>query len=58
MEASNKDGGLQLPNLRLFNAALKIGWLRRFLKSHSKWISVPIEFEFIDLFKFGIALSL
>ena len=37
MEANIVDGGLKLHNLEIFDAALKIGWLRRYIVTHSKW---------------------
>ena len=54
MEADTKFGGLKLHNLELFDKSLKIGWLKRYLKSKAKWCSVPDDFELYDLFKYGI----
>ena len=54
MEANTNDGGLKLHNLKIFDAALKIGWLRRYIVTNSKWSSVPYNFDFDGLFKYGV----
>ena len=46
-------GGLKLPNIVLFDKTLKIGWLKRFLKSNSKWIRIPQEFDLEQCFIYG-----
>ena len=46
-------GGLKLHNIALFDKTLKLSWLRRFLKSKSKWIIFPNSFELIDVFTYG-----
>ena len=55
VESFNKDGGLQLHNLKTFDAALKIGWLKRYLKTDSKWKSIPMDSVYSGLFKYGVA---
>ena len=53
LEANTVDGGLKLHNLRYFDAALKIGWLKRYLQTNSKWKSVTNAFKFSGLFICG-----
>ena len=50
LESEIKDGGLKLHN---FDAALKLGWLKMFLKSNSKWTVFPKEFELEGVFHYG-----
>ena len=54
MEANTIDGGLKLHNLKIFDAALKIGWLKRYNNTKSKWSVVPYNFDFDGLFKYGV----
>ena len=54
MEANTTDGGLKLHNLKIFDAALKIGWLKRYNNTNSKWSVVPYNFDFDGLFKYGV----
>ena len=54
MEANTTDGGLKLHNLKIFDAALKIGWLKRYNNTSSKWSVVPYNFDFDGLFKYGV----
>ena len=54
LEAEVKDGGLKLHNLSVFDTALKLGWLKRFLKSNSKWTVFPKEFELEGVFHYGV----
>ena len=51
MEANTIDGGLKLHNLKISDAALKIGWLKRYNNTKSKWSAVPYNFDFGGLFK-------
>ena len=53
LEAEIKDGGMKLHNLSVFDAALKLGWLKRFLKSNSKWTIFPKDFELEGVFYYG-----
>ena len=46
-------GGLKLHNLSLFDRALKISWLKRCIKSNSKWTIFPKNFELWDVFTYG-----
>ena len=46
-------GGLKLHNIVLFDKTLKIGWLKRFLKSNSKWTRIPQEFVLEQCFIYG-----
>ena len=55
VEALNTEGGLQLHNLKIFDAALKIGWLKRYLRTDSKWKVIPMEAELSGLFTYGVA---
>ena len=57
MEADIRFGGMKLHNLELFDKSLKIGWLKRYVKSNAKWCSFPDDFELYDLFKYGIDLT-
>ena len=43
-----KEGGLKLHNIFLFDKTLKLSWLRRYIKSSSKWTVIPN-----DILKFG-----
>ena len=53
MEADIKDGGLRLHNLSLFDLSLKIGWLKRYLRTTAKWKSIPDNFELEGVLTFG-----
>ena len=55
VEALNIEGGLQLHNLNISDAALKIGWLKRYLRTDSKWKIILMEAEFSGLFGYGVA---
>ena len=50
LEAETKDGGPKLPIIKLFGIALKPGWLKRFIRSNSKWTVFPKDFELEGLF--------
>ena len=54
VEASIIEGGLKLHNLKRFDAALEIGWLKRYISTKSKWTITPFVNEFDGLFRFGI----
>ena len=54
MEANTIDGGLKLHNLKFFDAAQKIDWLKRYNNTKSKWSVVPYNFDFDGLFKYGV----
>ena len=54
VEANIIEGGLKLHNLKKFDAALKIGWLKRYISTKSKWTITPYVNEFDGLFRFGI----
>ena len=53
LEAEIKDGGLKLHNVKLFESALKLGWLKRYLRSTSKWTTFPKDFELDGVFMYG-----
>ena len=53
MEVEVLDGGSKMHNIKHFDAALKIGWLKRYLRSISKCTIIPFAFEFAEMFKFG-----
>ena len=53
LEAETKDGGLKLHNIKLFDTALKLGWLKRFIRSNSKWTVFPKDFELEGVFIYG-----
>ena len=48
IEANIIDGGFKLHNLKKFDAALKIGWLKRYITTKSYTL------EFDGLFRFGM----
>ena len=54
VEANIVEGGLKLHNLKKFDAALKIGWLKRYINTNSKWTITPKVNEFDGLFMFGM----
>ena len=54
MEANVIDGGLKMHNIKIFDAALKIGWLRIYIVTHSKWSVIPYNCDFDGLFKYGV----
>ena len=54
LEADTQFGRMKLHNLELFDAALKVGWLKRYVRSNAKWCVIPDEFELFNLFKYGI----
>ena len=45
---------MKLHNLELFDSSLKIGWLKRYLSSNSKWCVIPDDFELYNVFKYGL----
>ena len=53
LEAEIKDGGLKLHNIKLFDNALKLGWLKRYLRSNSKWTLFPKDFDIDGVFIYG-----
>ena len=53
LEAEVRNGGLKLHNISKFDSVLKIGWLKRFLRSSSKWTVFPKEFELEGVFCYG-----
>ena len=53
MVADTKFGGMKLHNLELFDSSLKVGWLKRYIRSNSKWCGIPDDFELYNIFKFG-----
>ena len=57
LEAEIKKGGLKLHNLETFDQSLKLGWLKRYLKSDGKWKAYADLVEFEDIFKFGNAFT-
>ena len=54
LEADTQFGGMKLHNLELFDAALKVGWLKRYLRSSAKWCVIPDDFELFNVFKYGL----
>ena len=54
VETNTIDGSLKFHNLRKFDAALQIGWLKRYITTESKWKILPQTFEFSGLFRFGV----
>ena len=57
LEAETKDGGLKLHNLATFDQSLKLGWLKRYLKSDGKWKIFADLVDIEDIFKFGNAFT-
>ena len=45
LEADIGDVGLKLHSFFLYNAILKLSWLKRFLSSRGRWIVFPEEME-------------
>ena len=54
LEADTKFGGMKLHNLELFDFSLKIGWLKRYIRSNSKWCVIPDDFELYNVFEYGL----
>ena len=53
LEAEVIEGGLKLHNLFLFDKALKLGWLKRYLSSNGKWkVFLHME-DFHEIFNYG-----
>ena len=52
LEAEIKDGGFTSDNIKTFYTALKLGWLKIYLKSFSKWTVYPKSFE-LGVFNYG-----
>ena len=53
LEGEIYHGGLKLPNLSLFDKSLKLGWLKRYLRSTGKWTIYPNDFELWEIFTYG-----
>ena len=53
LEGEFYHGGLRLSNISLFDKALKLSWLKRYLRSSGKWTVFPNDFELWDVFKYG-----
>ena len=54
LKAEIYDGGLKFHSIALFDKALKLGWLKRYLTSNSKW-NIFLELEdFHEIFNYGI----
>ena len=49
IEAETK-GGLKLHNIKLFDTALKLSWLKTYLRSSSKWTTYPKDMELEGVF--------
>ena len=52
LEGKIHHGGLKLHNLPLFDKALELSWLKRYIKSNSKWTVFPNNFELWDVFTY------
>ena len=46
-------GGFKLTNLRVFDTALKLSWLKRLLTQSKGWAEFPIKFRILDILKYG-----
>ena len=57
LEAEIRDGGLKLHNLSTFDQSLKLGWLKRYLKSDGKWKIFADLVDFNEIFSFGSAFT-
>ena len=57
LEADIRDGGLKLHNLEIFDQSLKLGWLKRYLKSDGKWRMFADLGDFEQVFSFGSAFT-
>ena len=55
MEASTEHGGLKMTNLRTFDKALKISWIKRLNDQNSGWEHFPRKFNIHKIILFGDA---
>ena len=53
LEGEYYHGGLKPHNISLFDKALKLSWLKQYLKSSGKWTVIPNDFELYNVFKYG-----
>ena len=53
LEGEIHHGRLKLHNLQLFDKALKLSWLKRYLRSKGKWTVFPNDFELWEVFNYG-----
>ena len=53
LEGEIPHGGLKLHDLNLFDKSLKLSWLKRYLRSTSKWTIFPNNFELWEVFTYG-----
>ena len=48
------EGGLKLHNLNVFDKALKLGWLKRYLTSNGKWKVFLDKEDFHEICSYGL----
>ena len=53
MENALNLGGLKMTNLRTFDSALKLSWLKRMINQNEGWAEFPQEFNIHNIFKYG-----
>ena len=53
LEGEIPHGGLKLHDLKFFDKALKLSWLKRYQRSTSKWTIFPNNFELWEVFIYG-----
>ena len=46
-------GGLKLTNLLIFDASLKISWLKRLVNQELGWAEFPMKYKILDITKYG-----
>ena len=46
-------GGLKLTNLIIFDASLKISWLKQLMNQNLGWAEFPIQYEILDTIRYG-----
>ena len=46
-------GGLKMTNLAIFDAALKISWIKRILDQSIGWAEFPIQYRITEILKYG-----
>ena len=53
METQTSLGGMKMTNLRIFDASLKLSWLKRLNNQIKGWAEFPIQYKILDTLKYG-----
>ena len=53
METQTSLGGMKMTNLRVFDASLKLSWLKRLNNQTKGWSEFPIHYRILDTLKYG-----